>query len=486
MRRLRRGRSREDEGEFLVDSPNVLQEALETGAEISTILVTNGFLDSDSELVISARGLGVTVACVDEAEMSEIASTKTPQGVAAAVAIRNATVAEVAKSSVLAVLDSVQDPGNVGAILRSADCFGAGVLLGRGCADLYNPKVVRSSAGAIFHTVAARELDLPPILEQLKSDGFTLVGADADSETSFAEFDYPSKCALVLGNEAAGLSESVRGALDQSVAVPMRRRSQSLNVAIAGSMILHAACAAAPSSLDLAAVVSSVNHDLRSPLTSVKGFASTIEKRWDSLDDDLKREMVGQISAASDRLLRAVSDLVDTARLERGEVRCVPIAFDPRPVIADAAEQVGAEYRDVEMEISMEQLQFELYADRDRFIQAMRVLLENAAKHGNGQVKVSVSSGHGWIEIDVADNGGGLTAEEVELVMNGRLELRSRGSQPSGIGLALHVVAGVAELQGGELSALERSGRGSTFCLRLPAAHAEAGIGTEREVEYDG
>lgn len=485
VRKLRRASSRRDLGEFLADSPNAVREAIDGGADVVLILVTDDYQSRNPDLLVRACVDGVEAVRVDEATMSSAVSTKSQQGIAAVVAVPASGIERLLECETVAVLDAVQDPGNVGALLRSADCFGAGLLLGKGCADPFGPKVARSSAGALFRTPLARNVDLAPALERLKSNGFHVVGADPEAGATFDSFSYPEKCAVVLGNEGAGLDPEVDELLDARVAVPMQREGQSLNVAIAGSMILHAACARARREVQMAAVVSAISHDLRSPLTSVKGFAQTIEKRWESLDEELKKEMVGQISLAADRLLRAIGELVDTARLETGELRCIPIEFDPAPVVAGVLDEVSVEYADVEFEIAVEDSHGAIYADRERFSQAMRVLVENAAKHGDGRVRVATRPGKGWVDVDVADNGKLPRPEEVALILSGRVAGRKQGAAPSGTGLALHVVAGVATLQGGELLVSEASDGFETFTLRLPAGGVETGAEITGEVNSD-
>lgn len=473
IRKLRRASARHDEAEFVADSPNAVREAVDGGANVELVLVTDAYQRRNPDLLERVRAEGIEAVRVDEVTMNSAVSTKSPQGIAALVAIPVAGMEELLGCETIAVLDAVQDPGNVGALLRSADCFGASLLLGKGCADPYGPKVVRSSAGALFRTSFARDLDLVPALERLKSSGFQLVGADPEAGVAFDSFSYPDKCAVVLGNEGAGLAAEVDQLLDARVAVPMQRKGQSLNVAIAGSLILHAACSRTSRRVDMAEVVSAVNHDLRSPLTSVKGFAQTIEKRWKSLDEELKKEMVGQISSAADKLLRAIGELVDTARLETRELRCIPIDFDPVPIAAEVVEEVSSEYDDIHFEISVEDQLGAIYADRDRFAQAMRVLIENAAKHGDGAVRVSATSANGWVDFEIADNGVLLEPEEVAQILRGSFVGRRRGAAPAGTGLALHVVAGVAALEGGELLVSEASDGFEAFTLRLPAGGGE-------------
>lgn len=478
FRKLRRTGTRHLEGQFVADSPKAVQEAVDVGASIELILVTDAFQARNLELLEKVRAYGIEVARVDEATMSSCVSVKSPQGIAALVAIPDEDLEKVLGCETIAVLDEVQDPGNVGALLRSADCFGAGVLLGKGCADPYSPKVVRSSAGALFRTPFVRDLELVPVLEGLKTSGFQLVGADPEGSVEFDKFTFREKCAIVLGNEGAGVSAELDQLLEARIVVPMQRKEQSLNVAIAGSLILYAACTKARHDIDMAAVVSAISHDLRSPLTSVKGFAQTIEKRWGSLDEELKKEMVGQISAASDRLLQAIGELVDTARLEAGDLRCNPIEFDPAPIVAGVLEEVRSKFGNVDFEILVEDSLCAIYADRERFVQAIRVLIENAAKHGGGAVRVSSKSGDGWVDLDISDNGELLNPDEIAQILNGCAVGRKGGAAPSGTGLALHVVARVAALQGGKLLVTESSDGFKTFTLRLPKVGARTDVGT--------
>ena len=152
----------------------------------------------------------------------------------------------------LLVAASVQDPGNLGGMLRAAAAAGAGGLLAlEDSVDPWNPKAVRASAGAIFHLPVVKNLKLAQTLKRLSRSGYTCVGAAARGGEPYTEMDWRSPTALVLGGEAAGLPESAAPWLHRSVTIPLADRVESLNVLSAATLLLfEAARKAEPSSTD--------------------------------------------------------------------------------------------------------------------------------------------------------------------------------------------------------------------------------------------
>ena len=131
------------------------------------------------------------------------------------------------------------DPGNLGTILRTAGWFGArGVLLGRGCVDPFNDKVVRATAGSLFHVPLIGDVDLPVTLGAARAAGFRVVVADAAGAIDLPDWRPPGRSIIVLGSETHGPSPSVRAAADLAVRVPRFGRGESLNVAIAAGILL--------------------------------------------------------------------------------------------------------------------------------------------------------------------------------------------------------------------------------------------------------
>ena len=222
---------RRDCGEFLCDSPKLLGEALLWGADLHTVVCTD-----PSALPV----LPEAVRCVQVPPdlMKSISPAQTPQGVLAVCGLPDQALPETLEGRRYAVLDGVQDPGNVGTILRTADAFHAdGLFLVNACADLYNPKTVRASMGAVFRrpvwSVTPEELGA-----LLRRSGIPLYGAALRPDALDArQADY-SRCALAIGSEGRGLSREVLDLCDKTVLIPMSPRCESLNAAIAAAVLL--------------------------------------------------------------------------------------------------------------------------------------------------------------------------------------------------------------------------------------------------------
>jgi TrmH family RNA methyltransferase len=139
------------------------------------------------------------------------------------------------------VLDGLRDPGNVGTLIRSADAIGAdAVVIGRGSVDLYNPKTVRSTMGSLFH-VPVVEGDLAELLPEAKRRGNRLVGTSLQAAKNCYEAEWAGGVWLLLGNESQGLSAESLSQVDEAVLIPMRGKAESLNVAMAGTVLLYEA-----------------------------------------------------------------------------------------------------------------------------------------------------------------------------------------------------------------------------------------------------
>jgi RNA methyltransferase, TrmH family len=183
---------------------------------------------------------GIEVAAVNEQEFRSAAETESPQGVLAIAEIPDRTLDEFAgkESLRLLVLDAVQDPGNVGTILRTAAALGADATIALPeTVDLWNAKVIRGSMGASFHHACIHS-QLFELESFLTAEGIALWGADAGG-VSIADAVAPTKLALAVGNEGAGLSSSVREHVTQLVSLPISASTESLNVAVAAGILLY-------------------------------------------------------------------------------------------------------------------------------------------------------------------------------------------------------------------------------------------------------
>ncbi|HUF51186.1 MAG TPA: RNA methyltransferase [Longimicrobiales bacterium] len=241
LRALKRPRGRADSGLFLAEGVRVVEELLASGAVPRIALLAPSLEDT-------ARGAGLArrlrdrtrTVDVDEQVIAELADTETPQGVVVAAAIPRGSLAaaRIPSRASVVVLDGVQDPGNFGTIVRSADAFAAALVIALpGTVDPWNAKSVRAAAGSSFRVPVA-EATLPETVSFLRTHGLTLFGADMNG-TSIEEMTTLPRMALALGNEGAGLTTAVRAACDTLVAVPIRGAAESLNVGVAAGILLY-------------------------------------------------------------------------------------------------------------------------------------------------------------------------------------------------------------------------------------------------------
>lgn len=241
VRGLKRRKIRDAEGLFLAEGIRVAEELLASGVDLRLALVAPSLEDTP-------RGAALRAALeplpgfrqVGEAELSRLADTRTPQGVLLAGVIPRPELAglEVPDPATLLVLDRIQDPGNLGTLVRTADAFGAfAIAVLPGTVDPWNPKVVRAAAGSLFR-VPVVQLGTGPLLDWLRRAGFALYAADPRGRP-VDEVALPARVAVALGNEGAGLDAALLRAADGLLAVPIRGAAESLNVALAGAILLY-------------------------------------------------------------------------------------------------------------------------------------------------------------------------------------------------------------------------------------------------------
>ncbi len=181
---------------------------------------------------------GGRVTPVGESVLRAISDASTPQGIVARVAMPEPVDVSDGADPVV-VLAQVRDPGNAGTLVRSAVAAGAGaVVFSKGSVDPFGPKTVRASAGALFRVPIVRDADLLSTLGNLRESGVFLIGASARGSASYDEVDLTRRTAFVLGNEAWGLEPEITARLDEIVSIPMPGPVESLNVGIAGSILL--------------------------------------------------------------------------------------------------------------------------------------------------------------------------------------------------------------------------------------------------------
>ena len=237
---LKRRKMRTQLGQTFVEGPRGIEAAVYGGAAVQELLVANSILESGKYAAEIAEW-GLPVFGVPDKQCARISDVATGQGIVATIQISSVPEERLVKARRLLLLDAVQDPGNVGALIRSAAWFGVdGVIAGIGSADPFSPKVVRASTGGVWGVQVAESKDLVESVRRWRERKFACYGADQRGEEIVRWKPKQPSC-LVVGNEGAGISADVRSALDMLVSVGGSSRPspvESLNAAVAGGLIM--------------------------------------------------------------------------------------------------------------------------------------------------------------------------------------------------------------------------------------------------------
>ena len=240
IRQLDSRKHREKLGLYLIEGENLTEEAFKNNADIEFIAVNedrlsyyeNLFGGRLSECYVMPAGL-----------FNRLAQTESSQGIMAAVRIPQLTQQQfknrIAGGNVI-VLDRLQDPGNIGTILRTCDAAGyRGAVMIKGTADIYSPKVVRSAAGSVFRIPAYYTAGARDGVKLLKDAGLQIIGTGFDTEDMYYDVDMRRNTAVVIGNEGNGISEEMAALCDRTVKIPMRGNIESLNAAVAAGILIY-------------------------------------------------------------------------------------------------------------------------------------------------------------------------------------------------------------------------------------------------------
>lgn len=248
VRALSRRSVRARTGRFLAEGPQSVREAVRwRPQDVVDLYLTAEAADRHADIVAAAREAGLHLHEVSEEVLAAMCDTEAPQGLAAVCRVTPAALEEVlaAGPRLLVLLTNVRDPGNAGTVIRGADAAGAdAVLVSENSVDVYGPKVVRSTAGSIFHLPVVTGLAIDDALAALRAQGVRLLAADGAGERLLPDVALDSPHAWVMGNEAWGLEPEVREACDEVVRVPIYGRAESLNLAMAATVCLYASAGA--------------------------------------------------------------------------------------------------------------------------------------------------------------------------------------------------------------------------------------------------
>ena len=184
------------------------------------------------------------VYTVKDSLFEKISETVNPQGILDVCHIKEFDVTNVdySNSPFFVVLENVTDPGNMGTLIRTADAAGAdGIFLSKGCVDIYNPKVIRATMGSIFHLPIYRNLNLMDLMEDFKNNNVKTLAAHLKGTSTPYKVDMTTACAVIIGNEANGLSDEISEMASDLVKIPMPGKAESMNAGIAGGILIYEA-----------------------------------------------------------------------------------------------------------------------------------------------------------------------------------------------------------------------------------------------------
>lgn len=223
---------------FFVEGLRFSMEALQSGWDIQWVLMTEEFFkEHGKEPLLQAfaqKSIQVT-----EKILKELSETEHPQGILTVVSMQKTQTPDYAGKRLL-LLDCLQDPGNMGTIIRTADAFAFdGILVSEGCVDVYNGKVLRATMGSIFHIPIWQVKTSLEAVEGLKAAGYSVYATHLQGENMASEQNTEDKIALIIGNEGKGIAPEVAQAADKWVKIPMPGRAESLNASVAAAIFMY-------------------------------------------------------------------------------------------------------------------------------------------------------------------------------------------------------------------------------------------------------
>ncbi|MCR1955582.1 RNA methyltransferase [Clostridioides mangenotii] len=241
-RSLLKAKNRNKESKFIVEGFRILSLALESGAKIDYIFINDDFENKEEhkKLLKEFESCDVDIYKTSNKNFNELVDTENTQGIIGVKTYKSNNLKEsLTDQKFIVVLDRVQDPGNMGTIIRTADAAGVeAVVILKGSVDIYNPKVIRSTMGSIY-TMNIINSEEKEIVDVLNEKNFNIVSSYLNTDNYYDKADYGSKVALVIGNEANGVSDYLVSKSDTLVKIPMYGSAESLNAAISSAILMY-------------------------------------------------------------------------------------------------------------------------------------------------------------------------------------------------------------------------------------------------------
>ena len=240
IRKLKEKKYRDLNNKYIIEGIKILKEAIEENAKIDTIVVCEEYSKDgtlDKKLLYEIAKYNCVY--VDRKVFLALSDVQNPQGILAVIQKENSEENIDYKQDIIVILDGIQDPGNLGTIIRTIDSAGLSqIIISNDTADCYNPKVVRSTMGAIFRVKIIESDNLVDTIKNLKRHKFKVMATSLETDKNIYNIEY-NKIAIIIGNEGNGVSKEVLQAADIKAKIPMLGKTESLNASVATGIILY-------------------------------------------------------------------------------------------------------------------------------------------------------------------------------------------------------------------------------------------------------
>lgn len=238
---LNKPKIRKKEGLFVVEGKKMVSEI--PANQISEVLISETYLTKEETYIQKMTESGIRYEVVSDSIIKHLTDAVTPQGIIGLSKMRSVSINNlITDNPLIIILENIQDPGNLGTIIRTADAAGAsGVILSTGCVDLYNPKVVRSTMGSLFRVPILKDRDLASDITYMQSQGIRILATHLQGSQNIYSCNLTEGLGILVGNEGNGLTDTTTALADGRVLIPMIGDSESLNAGVATSIMVYEA-----------------------------------------------------------------------------------------------------------------------------------------------------------------------------------------------------------------------------------------------------
>lgn len=243
-KKLKNKKYRREYNEFFIEGIRFIEEALKAKISIKYFIVASDIKgDRLNNIVRQIKDKNIDIFYIDEKLKGEIFETDTPQGIGAIIEKNNYELdLIIPKANFIIIIDCIQDPGNLGTIIRTAHSANAdAIIMNEGTVDLYSSKVLRATMGSIFNIPIIQVEDMNLVIDNLKNNSFNVYGASPLGKNDYFKNNYLEKTAFVIGNEGNGISEYIENNCTSLIKIPMLGQTESLNASVAAGILIYEA-----------------------------------------------------------------------------------------------------------------------------------------------------------------------------------------------------------------------------------------------------